>query len=185
MLWIGDDRRIVLDAASCPVHAEQPILAANLPVIRLRIPVMFDASEEPFRARAIAGRSRRLRDGHQIFRAGKQEGIAIVRVPWDPSGGLAADAGDAQAPAQPKWAVPVAGAVNEIELWLESVATRRQRDRDREVAGAGVEIGREGLADAMQGTAALRQGDGLIAGVTLVRHGCVPHGALALGLRKL
>jgi hypothetical protein len=67
------------------------ILAANFPVIRNRIPAMFDASEEPFRS--IARRSCRLRDGYQIFCAGKQKSIALVIVTWDPSGSLTADEG--------------------------------------------------------------------------------------------
>ena len=92
-------------------------------MIRVRIAAMFDASEEAFRSRSIARRSCRLRNGHQVFRAGKQESIVIVIVPWNPSGGLPADAGDAQAPPQTERAVPVAGAVNEIELGLKSVAT--------------------------------------------------------------
>ncbi len=79
ILRIGDNRRIVLDAKRRPVHADQTILAANLPVIRQRIPAMLDASEEPFRPRAIARRSCRLRNGYQIFRAGKQKRIAIVQ----------------------------------------------------------------------------------------------------------
>jgi hypothetical protein len=71
------------------------ILAANLPVIRNRIPAMFDASEEPFRSRAIARRSYRLRNGHQFFRAGKQKNIVIIIVARDPFGSLAADAWNA------------------------------------------------------------------------------------------
>jgi hypothetical protein len=45
---------------------------------------------------------------------------------------------------------------------LKSVAPRRQSDRNREVAGAGVEIGGEGLADSLQRAAAMRESDTLI-----------------------
>ena len=84
ILRIGDDRRIVLDAERRPVHADQTILAAHLPVIRVRIAAMLDASEEPFRARPVARRSCRLRNRHQILRAGKQERIALDPVvPWE------------------------------------------------------------------------------------------------------
>ena len=103
------------------------ILAANLPVIRNRIPAMFDASEEPFRPRAIARRSCRLRDGHQIFCAGKQKSIAII-VTWDPSGSLMTDTRNTQDPPQAEGAVRVAGAVDEIELRLEPVAPGRKRN---------------------------------------------------------
>src|SRR5262245_39779828 len=113
-----------------PVRANQPILAANFPVIGSGVAAMLDPGKESLRARTVTNRSRRLRNRHQILRAGQQEGVALgqrpalVRVAWDPCRRLPADAGDTQAPPQAKGAVSVARAVDEIELWLESVAAR-------------------------------------------------------------
>ncbi len=135
---------------------------------------MLDASEEPFRPRAIARRSCRLRNGYQVFRAGKQKRIAIISVPWDPSGSLTADAWDAQAPAQAEGAVPIAGAVDEIELWLEPIAPRRERNGHREVPCAGVEIGRECLADTVKGTSPFGQRDHLAGNAGFVTHCSFP-----------
>jgi len=56
-------------------------------------------------------------------------------------------------------------------LWLETVPPWGQLNRNREVSGPGVEVGRERLADTVQGTSALRQRDGLIAVVILIGHG--------------
>ena len=57
---------------------------------------------------------------------------------------------------------------------LETVPAWGQRNRNREVSGSGVEVGREGLADTVQRAAALRQRDGLITAVDLVCHRRLP-----------
>ena len=143
---IGDNRRIILGTERRPINTDQPILAAYFPVIGSGVAVMPDQGKQAFRAWTIASYSRRLRDGHEILRAGKQEGVALgerpalTKVAWNPSGRLPAYAGDAQPPPQAEKAVPVACAVDEIELRLKSIAPRRQRDWNREVARARVEI---------------------------------------------
>jgi hypothetical protein len=81
---------------------------------------MLDTGKEPLCAWTIASPSRRLRDGHEILRAGKQEGVtlgerpALVAVAWNPSGRLPANAGDTQAQPQAEGPVPVARAVDEM-----------------------------------------------------------------------
>ena len=77
---------------------------------------------------------------------------------------MAADAGDAQAPAQAKWAIAVTGAVDQSELGLDTVAARGQHNRHGEVAGASMQIGRELLADTLHRAAALGKRDDLFRG---------------------
>src|SRR5262249_53597972 len=88
------------------------------------------------------------------------------------------------APPQAEGPVPVARAVDEIELWLNSAATRWQRNRNREVACAGVEIGREGLADTMQGAAPGGERDGLVGSARLI-HICLLSIALSRVSQKM
>ena len=51
----------------CAVNTDQPVLAADFPVISFRISAIFDASEEPFRSRAIARHTTGLCNGHEVF----------------------------------------------------------------------------------------------------------------------
>jgi Tol biopolymer transport system component len=82
--------------------------AANFPVIGSEVAVMLDPGKKPFCAWTIANHSRHLRDGREIFRAGKQEGVALgarptlIAVARNPPGRLPADAGDTQPPPQPE-----------------------------------------------------------------------------------
>src|SRR5262245_44883414 len=106
ILRIGDNRRIVLDTEPRAVDTDQPILAANLPVIGPGVAVMLNPGKKALCAWTKAGHSRRLRDGHKILCAGQQEGVALgertalISVLRNPSGRLPADARDTQAPAQ-------------------------------------------------------------------------------------
>ena len=66
-------------------------------------------------------------DGNRILCAGKnEEDVCGVVVAGDDPPSLAADAWDAQSPADAEWTVPVAGAVNQLGLGLEALAARRE-----------------------------------------------------------
>jgi hypothetical protein len=82
-------------------------------------------------------------------------------VARDAFGGLAADAGDAQTPAQSEGTVAVAGAVDQVQLRLEAVPAGRQGNRHGKITRARVQVGREFLADSLEGAAPFGQGDHL------------------------
>src|SRR5262249_47992137 len=122
-----------------------------------------DAGEQALGARAVAGGARggtRHRD--EVLGARQDERVLGVVVAWDALRGLTADPRNAKTPAEPERPVASAGAVAEAELWLETVATGRQPDRDGEIPGPGVQIGRELLADAVERATSLGKGGQLI-----------------------
>jgi hypothetical protein len=121
-------------------------------MIVVGITMVQDAGEEAFGPGPVTGRPILFLDGDEILCPGEHKDIATVIVTWDSPGGLAANAGNTQIPAEPERAGAGAGTVDEIELGLETVAARRQGDRNGEVTGAGVEVWGELLADALKGT---------------------------------
>ena len=136
---VCDCRRISSERRLRAVKTHQPVLAPNLPVAVGRVAVVEDLGEQPFGPRSIVGCRSHFLHRNQILRAGQDENVFGFVVTGHAFGGLAADAGNAQIPAEPERAVAVAGAVDEIELRLETIAARRQRNGNREIAGPGVE----------------------------------------------
>ena len=115
---------------------------------------MVESGEEPLCTRLVAGYTRcwlLYRD--QVFRAGQDEDIldlvgVINEIAGYSLGCIAAHARDAQGPTKPKRPVAIAGAVNQLELRLETVSTRGQSDRHGEISSASVQIRGEGFTDA-------------------------------------
>jgi hypothetical protein len=83
-------------------------------MIVVGITMVQDAGEEAFGPGPVTGRPLLFLDGDEILCPGEHKDIATVIVMWDPLGGLAADAGDTQVPAEPERTSARAGAVDEI-----------------------------------------------------------------------
>ena len=97
--------------------------------------------EQPFGSGALAGGRFRYFHRNEVFRAGQDENVLCFIVTGNTFGGLAADAGYAQIPAEPKRAVAGAGAIDEVELRLKAVAPGREGDGNGEVTRAGMQVG--------------------------------------------
>lgn len=108
-----------------------------------------DFREQAFGSGTVAGGRSRYFHRDEVFRPGQDENILGFVVTGNAFGGLAADAGYAQIPAESKRAVTGAGAVDEIDLGLKTVAPWRESDGNSEIAGAGMEVRLEFFAHAM------------------------------------
>lgn len=162
-----------------PVEAFKPVFAPNLPVVVVDVFVMFNLGKEAFGSGTVAGLRLRLLYRNEIFSSRKNEDIVFV-VGRDALGGLAAHARYAQTPAKPKGTNAITRAVDEIQFGLKAVATSRKSDRHAEVSRAGVQVGRERLANALQRASPLRKGYELVCG--LYAH---PAPRLCMRARKL
>ena len=105
--------------------------------------MVVDACEQTLGAWTVAGLLRQALDRHEILGPGEYEGVLRVVVDGCPLGGLAADPGYAQAPAETEGPAAVTGAVDEAQLWLKAVATGWQGDGDSEVTRSRMKIRRE------------------------------------------
>src|SRR5262249_3121832 len=100
---------------------------------------------------------------------------------------------NAEAPALTKDAVAVASAVDEVDLRLKTVAPGWQRNRHRKIARAGVQFGREFLADAVQRAAPLGKRDDSVGtrraachrSLSLQGSGAYPSTTRCLNVRRL
>jgi hypothetical protein len=77
-------------------------------------------------------------------------------------GRFAADARDAETPTRAEGPVAIPHAVDQVQLWLEAIATWGQGQGHRKVAGTRMEVRGKGLAETAQGATPLGQGDDLI-----------------------
>ncbi|GJE41268.1 hypothetical protein AEGHOMDF_0430 [Methylobacterium soli] len=163
--WPGDGCRVGAPRCRRSIDARQTVLAAHLPEIIDGIAMVQDFGEEAFRTRAVAsGRARRA-DQHEVLRAGQDEDILRIVVARHALRHLTGDRRHAERPAEAEGAIAVAAAVGERQRRLEAAAPFRKRDRNGEIAGAGVEIGCEFFADPGQRTTTLRQADDIRGGV--------------------
>src|SRR5207249_2241987 len=78
--------------------------------------------------------------------------------------------GNTQAPAQAKRTIGIPGAVNKAELGLKPVSARGQRNWNGEVAGAGMQVGREFFAEAVECPTSFGKRDDLAGDSRLVSH---------------
>jgi hypothetical protein len=123
----------------------------------LVIMMMLDAGKHPFGSGTVAGDARLLVNGNQVFGSGEDKDVLSIGVPGNAVRGVAADARDAQAPAQAKRSIAVPRAVREMQVRLEAVATGGKRDWYREVAGTRLQVRRKLLANAVQSATPFRQ----------------------------
>src|SRR5260221_8048910 len=155
MVGVSDDRRIAPYLlwfarlygwpAGRPKRAiltHKPVLATNLPVVLGYVPIgavgvteMLDAGKEPLGAWAIAGGTRPgSRHRHEVLGTRKEKGIFCVVVNGNSLRGLATYPWDAQTPTKTERPIAIAGTIDEIQLGLKAVATRRESNGHREVS---------------------------------------------------
>src|SRR5262245_33896330 len=137
---VGDRRRIIAPGPRRSVYADQAVLGPRLPIIVRVVLEAGDAGEKPFGARTEASSLDRTA-GHvdKVLSSRKDKSVSRIVITRDAARGLAVDSGHAQIPPQPERPVAVACAIDKAQLGLKTVAAGGQRNRNREIAGSGVQ----------------------------------------------
>src|SRR3954451_8750414 len=117
--------------------------------------MMKDLCKQAFRSRPVLGAARRLRDRHEVFRAGEHERVRLRgadagAVSGNARGGFAADARAGEMPSETERPVAAAGAVAQRQLWLHPAAAARDGYRNSEVARAREEVRRKAFTQSLQ-----------------------------------
>jgi hypothetical protein len=117
----------VTDPCRCAIPTDQPILAANLPVVIGVVEMMIDVGEEPLRSMAVrvvswvfpvtgprSSAPERIKDILCIICI-----IVCIIISRNTLGGLAADPADAHTPPKPERPIAAPSVIDEVQLGLE------------------------------------------------------------------